>query len=525
MKKFLVFSAILMLACLILPGARVGRTFITPPAGDEGRVFAAPLLPYPLSLIAGIAGEAVFFSAEIANNNLRLLRVQEDPPSGMAHRRFRQYHAGLEVIGGEIVQHEKNGVLREIDGEYFVIRGLDLKPALGPEQAADMFRRDLGLAGLAQAGTSDLVIYPVSDDDIRLAYRVNLAKEGESDVVGIVDARSGEVLLRFSNIQSEALTIGTGTGCHGETLKLSTNLKDGKYWLMDEAQNRPVNQYTFFKVANQVLTDTDNSWDQDRPSNNVHAYMGLTYHYYYLVHGRHGIDNNNLPIKAIVHYAGGTDNAFWNGSTLMMYFLDPGRYGYQTAAALDVIAHEFTHGVTQFTSDLVYANESGALNEAFSDIMGTAVEFQWQQPGSGFSLADYYMGEDIFTNYGYALRNLVNPNGGGNPCHLSQKKNLPNTAAGDWGGVHVNATIYGHAFYLLANGGTNPISTIAVSGIGLDKATKIYYLAFTGYLTPGSKFVDAANAVMKAAGELYGATSNEMQQTVKSMQAIGWTIN
>jgi thermolysin len=294
---------------------------------------------------------------------------------------------------------------------------------------------------------------------------------------------------------------------------------------MDEAQNRPVNQYTFFKVANQVLTDADNFWEQDRPSNNVHAYMGLTYHYYYQVHGRHGINNNNLPIKAIVHYAGGTDNAFWNGNTLMKYFLDPGSYGYQTEAALDVIAHELTHGVTQFTSDLVYANESGALNEAFSDIMGTAVEFQWQQPGSGFSLADYYMGEDIFTNYGYALRNLVNPNGGGNPCHLSQKKVLPNTSAGDWGGVHVNATIYGHAFYLLANGGTNPVSTIAVSGIGVDKATKIYYVAFTAYLTPGSKFIDAANAVMKAASELYGATSNEMQQTVKSMQAIGWTIN
>jgi len=526
MKKILAMAAILMLVCLTLPGARVGRTFVAPQAGEDLRVFVAPPLPHPLRLFAGIAGEAIYFNAEIGRNNLRLLRVQEDPLPGMEHRRFRQYHAGLEVIGGEIIQHMKGGILQEIEGEYFLPAEIDLRPGLSGEQAADFFRRSLGDLELQLAGNGpELVIYPVNDDDLRLAFRVNLARGESFDMVGIVDARSGEVLIAYSNIKTEELTIGTGIGVHGENLKLPTNYRSGKYWLMDEAQNRPVNQYTFYRVANQVLTDSDNNWEQDRASNNVHAYMGLTYHYYYQVFGRKSLDNNNLPIKAIVHYPGGTDNAFWNGNTLMMYFLDPGKYNFQTAAALDVIAHEFSHGVTQFTSDLIYANESGALNESFSDIMGTAVEFQWQPAGAGFSQADYYMGEDIFPNYGYALRNLVNPNLGGDPCHLSQKKNLPNTEAGDWGGVHINCTIYGHAYYLLASGGTNPVSQVTVTGIGVDKATKIYYLAYTGYLTPGSKFIDAANAILKAATNLYGSTSNEMQQTIKSMQAIGWTVN
>ena len=208
-----------------------------------------------------------------------------------------------------------------------------------------------------------------------------------------------------------------------------------------------------------------------------------------------------------------------------MYFLDPGTNGFQTAAALDVIAHEFTHGVTQFTSNLVYANESGALNESFSDIMGTAVEFHWQAAGTGFCLADYYIGEDIFTDYGYALRNLVNPNLNGDPCHLTQKKKLPNTEAGDWGGVHANCTIYGHAYYLLANGGTNMVSHIAVTGIGVEKATNIFYSAFTAYLTPTSQFISAANALLKSASVLFGSASNEYQQTVKMLQAIGWTVN
>ncbi len=526
MKKVLITLTVLLVVFLALPGARVGQTLIAPQAGDEVRVFEAPPLPHPLRLFAGIAGEAIYFNAEIARNNLRLLRVQEDPLNGMEHRRFRQYHAGLEVIGGEIIQHMKGGLLQEIEGEYFTVMEMDLRPGLNGEQAADFFRQSLEDRELKMAGKGpELVVYPVSDDDLRLAYRINLARGETFDMVGIIDARSGEVLIAYSNIKTEALTIGTGLGVHGENLKLPTNYRSSKYWLMDEAQNRPVKQYTFYKVANQVLTDTDNNWEQDRASNNVHAYMGLTYHYYYQVFGRKGIDNKNLPIKAIVHYAGGTDNAFWNGNTLMMYFLDPGKYKFQTAAALDVIAHEFSHGVTQFTSDLIYANESGALNEAFSDIMGTAVEFQWQPAGSGFSQADYYMGEDIFTNYGYALRNLVNPNLAGDPCHLTQKKILPNTQAGDWGGVHTNCTIYGHAYYLLASGGTNPVSHVTVTGIGVDKATKIYYLAFTSYLTPGSKFINAANAVLKAATNLYGSTSNEMQQAIKSMQAIGWTVN
>ncbi len=525
MKKIVAAAAILLLLFSALAGARVGRAFITPEAGKEGRCFEAPPLPYPLSLFGVAAGEAVYFSAEIARGNLRLLRIQDDPLSGMEHRRFRQYHAGLEVVGGEIVQHMKGGALQAIDGEYYVLGKMDLKPALTGAQAADFFRRDLNDQELGQTGKADLVIFPLSDDDCRLAYRVNLVKEGERDLVGIIDARSGEVLIRYSNIRHESLTIGTGSGCHGEPLKLSTNYQDGKYWLMDQGQNRPVNQYTFFRAVNMVLTDSDNIWDQDPSSNNVHAYMGLTYHYYYQVMGRRGIDNNNLPIKAIVHHPGGTDNAFWNGNTLMMYFLDPGNYGLQTAAALDVIAHEFTHGVTQFTSDLIYANEMGALNEAFSDIMGTAVEFQWQTPGAGFSQADYYMGEDIFSNYGYALRTLVNPNQLNDPCHLTQKQNLPNTEEGDWGGVHVNCTIYGHAYYLLANGGTNPVSGVSVTGIGVEKATKIYYVAFTSYLTPNSQFIDAANAILTAANNLYGASSSELAQAKNSMRAIGWTVN
>jgi bacillolysin len=527
MKKALLFAAVFLFLFSAVSAAHVGRMLIKAPAGDEENVFQVPALPFPLSMLSGTAmDEAFFFNAEIGRGNLRLLGVQDDPRSAMAHQRYQQYFSGLEVFSGELVLHFKNNVVQDIEGEYFLIAEMELQPGLSREQAADFFRRALNDMELKEgAEGSQLLIFPVRDGDCRLAYRVVLERGANYSMTGIVDARSGEVLSSYSNVHTEMPTIGIGIGCHDEKLKLSTNFDNGKYWLLDRALNRPVRQFTFLQKENLVLTDTDNYWDQDPASVCAHAYMGQTYHYYYQVQQRNGIDNHNLDIKAVVHYPGGTDNAFWQGSLKMMFFFDPGKGKLQTAAALDVIAHEFTHGVTQYTSNLIYANESGALNEAFSDIMGTAVEFNWQPAGTGFLLADYYIGEDAFTTYGYAIRNLVNPNLGGNPCHLSQKVILPNTQAGDWGGVHTNSTIYGHAFYLLANGGTNKVSQIAVTGIGVDKAAKIYYTAFTSYLTPSSNFLNAANALLKAASVIYGSASSEYQQTVTSMRAIGWTVN
>lgn len=527
MKKALLFAAVFLFLFSAVSAAHVGRMLVQPLPGDVENVFQAPALLFPLSMLSGTAmDEAFYFNAEIERGNLRLLGVQDDPQSAMTHQRYQQYFSGLEVFGGELVLHFKDKALQDIEGEYFLITEMELQPGLTREQAADFFRHALNDMELREgAEGARLLVFPVRDGDCRLAYRVVLERDAGYSMTGFVDARSGEVLSSFSNIHTELPTIGIGIGCHDEKLKLSTNFDNGKYWLLDRAINRPVRQFTFLQKENLVLTDTDNYWDQDKASVCAHAYMGQTYHYYFQVLQRNGIDNHNLDIKAVVHYPGGTDNAFWQGSVKMMFFYDPGNGHLQTAAALDVIAHEFTHGVTQYTSNLIYANESGALNEAFSDIMGTAVEFYWQPAGAGFLLADYYMGEDAFTTYGYAIRNMANPNLGGDPCHLSQKVILPNTQAGDWGGVHTNCTIYGHAFYLLANGGTNIISHVAVTGIGIEKATKIYYSAFTNYLTPGSNFLNAANAILKAASVLFGSSGSEYQQAIKSMQAIGWTIN
>jgi thermolysin len=209
------------------------------------------------------------------------------------------------------------------------------------------------------------------------------------------------------------------------------------------------------------------------------------------------------------------------------------------AAAIDVVAHEYSHGVTQFTSGLEYfctqTAQPGALNESFSDIMGTAIEFHWQEKGNGFDKADWLIGEDMYPNYNSSnyLRSLPNPNSRKDrfygtdypePCHLSQCYIFPNTAQGDWGGVHFNSTLYSHAYYLLSEGGTNPVSQKSVSGIGIEKATKIFYRAWTYWMTSTSSFWNAANYLLWSANDLYGSSSNEYAQTIKAMEAIGWIV-
>jgi thermolysin len=499
--------------------------------GRAGQVTAAPQQDQ-LSLLQA------YFEAEEKKGNLRLKSVEDDPEARMEHRRYTQYYKDLEVFGGEIIKHFKEGQIVEITGEYYEIEELDTSPILAKDAALRLMEEDLGRSGLTEdAEKTKLIIYPIKDGDFRLAYHIVLTGGADFSMTGIVDAKTGDILLKFSNIKTDELTIGIGTGCHGEAYKFPTTLDEGIYWLMDLKAARPVNQFTYdYRTFDgkywYVSRDSDNTWDSDGALVSAHTYLGLIYDYYYLTHGLSGMNDKNLDIKATIHWPDGKDNAFWNGQTKMMYFLDPGQGNYQFAGALDVVAHEYSHGVTDHYSGLIYSFESGALNESFSDIMGTAVEFFWQETGSGFLKADWVCGEDARPTFRTSgLRNLSNPNSNSqsgsskfpDPCHLNQV--IKCSYKLDYGGVHLNSTLYSHAYYLLANGGTNKVSKKAVSGIGIDKATKIFFRTWVHYLKNTSDFMDAANMLLTAAHNLYGSGSAEYTQTVKAMEAIGWVVN
>jgi bacillolysin len=533
-RRFSIFAWALLALAVTLAAADLGPRKLTLPGTSGSR---AGLAAMPADHQIGLMAEMV------AQGSLLPARSLVDPLSGMTDRRYTQVYRGLPVFGGEVVFHDRDGVTQSLSGKFYEIGALPASPTLEPAAAANAFQQTLDPARAAELrGAPSLIVYPVSDDDLRLAYLVTFSAGREYSMTGVVDATSGAVLTQFSNVWSDSGAIGLGRGYHGEDVKLATTLSGSTYYLADEKRIRPINQYTYdLKNGGYIPTTTTNSFTQVPEAVNAHQFLGFVYDYYYTVLGRPGIDGKNLDVIALVNdaSAGNKDNAYWTGDDKMMVFGTPGSGGQQLAAAIDVVAHELSHGVTQFSSNLNYSYESGALNEAYSDVIGSAVEFAFQPEGTGLLKADWYNGEDGHVEYSTAgCRNLADPNTNSqlrnagypenywyaDPCHLSQqipplyyRGNLV-----DAGGVHLNSPIFGHAYYLLAHGGTNKISGRTVTGIGIEKATKIYYRAWTAYMTQTSKFINAANALLAAANSLYGQSGNEYNQTYGSMLAIGF---
>ena len=255
--------------------------------------------------------------------------------------------------------------------------------------------------------------------------------------------------------------------------------------------------------------------------------------------GRRGLDNANRPLRNLVHLVKRSDifsepgdivstfylNAFYCGECAggaMIYgeglpggvYLDNGQRIDFFSGALDVVAHELTNGVTDFTSRLEYVNESGALNEAFSDMMGTSVEFFFQPVGTGPMKADYLLGEDIVTGVVFpaldGIRSMANPALFDQPDHYSRRVILPPDDDHDNGGVHTNSGIPNHVFYLAIEGGTNRTSGIRVQGVGAsnrEQIEKVFYRAFTQLMPSNADFSMARAITLRAAQDLYGLGS------------------
>ena len=237
--------------------------------------------------------------------------------------------------------------------------------------------------------------------------------------------------------------------------------------------------------------------------------MEQTYDYFLATFGRNSMDGLGGTVRSYVHYAEDFNNAFWDGEHLA--FGDGDGETFNPFTTLDVCAHEYAHGVTQFTADLIYFGETGGLNESFSDIFGTAVEY-YAKPDE----ADFYIGKAI-TIDDSALRNMGDP----------KSKNMPHTYQGEFWeneNVHFRSGVQNYWFYLLVNGGSGVNDfgeSYTVSPIGMEKATAIAYRNLTVYLTPFSKYNDAQFFSILAAQDLYGACSFEVEQVTNAWAAVG----
>jgi hypothetical protein len=263
--------------------------------------------------------------------------------------------------------------------------------------------------------------------------------------------------------------------------------------------------------------DNDNNWTalehnnvyKDQAALDVHWAAEVTLDYWKIVHNRNSIDNNGLQVSSYVHFQQNWYNASWDGSNNVMRFGDGGS---NPLTSLDIFAHEFGHGVTQYSTGLVYQGESGAINEGLSDIWGAVIEF-WAVPGK----QRWLIGEDV----GSTLRSMSNPNNYGDPDTYHGTYWYSGTD--DNGGVHTNSGVLNYWFYLLTEGGngTNDIGKdFDVSGINIQDASHIVYQALN-YLTASSNYQDARSATIQAAIDIFGVNSCPVMSVTNAWHAVG----
>jgi bacillolysin len=484
--------------------------------------------------------------AMLSGGRLNITSTVDDTMiGGRTIERLGQFHEGLPVFGGQVVRQMDGRATVSVTGRLYEDINVDLTPSISPARATAAAIASLG-AGANVHGEPTLGILPVNGG-YSLVYRMQVLSDWAIREV-YVNAGSGDIVLSLNGIHAQ-MTIGQGNTIFGTLRKMSTNQTSSTYEAVDKL--RPAEAFTlafpgtpsrfnaFLNTLDlfnsDVATDADNLWT-DGPTVDAHVYQGWVYDYYFKRFGRRGMDDRNIEVDAIVHPLSRSEanrqppdvvgayinNAFYCCEGLLVFGDGDGRIFNFLSGGFDVVAHEWTHGVTDFTSNLTYRDESGALNEAFSDMMAAAMEFYYYPPGNGREQADWVIAEDVYLASPGYLRSLSDPSAKGHPDHYSLRRFIGTST--DDGGVHFNMTIGTHAFYLAVAGGRNRVSGISVPGVGvgnIEKIERIFYRAFTQVLTPDARFSDARRATLQAATDLYGAGSNERAQVELAWTAVG----
>jgi Zn-dependent metalloprotease len=517
---------------------------------------------------------------ELKDNSKFAILKSESDRSGFSHDKFQLYHQGVKVEYATYSLHSKNGKLTSMSGEYYDIKNAATTPSISKTTAFKKAVNHIGASkylwenpeNASKIGyykpEGELVFLPSmidqgeknTDQKVRLAYKFDIyATSPVSRGDLYIDAITGEALYynatikhlgeyshgKNSSINAKGATntkaakalfvLANAATRYSGTLSIQTAFSGSSYILSDATRGNGIQTYNMKKGTNYGtavnFTDSDNNWsaaefnnaNKDNAALDAHWGAEKTFDYLSTVHGRNSFDNLGAAIKSYVHYDLAYDNAYWNGS--VMTYGDGSDTYFDALTSLDVAAHEIGHAVCEKTANLAYQKESGAMNEAFSDIWGACIEY-YAAPGK----STWLIGEDIERRAGrLALRSMSNPKSEGQPdtyggTYWKTIECGTPTQANDYCGVHTNSGVLNHWFYILTIGksGTNDIgNSYNVTGINIDKAAKIAYRLESVYLSANSTYANARTYGIQAASDLYGAGSPEVIATTNAFYAVG----
>ncbi|NFM45923.1 peptidase M4 family protein [Clostridium botulinum] len=311
---------------------------------------------------------------------------------------------------------------------------------------------------------------------------------------------------------------GKGKSSLNGIVDIDLTYKDGKYYLKNSNKNIYVydinNKYIGYTKsdllrASSLVENNSNEFTDDKHIIAVDTYinLGKTYDYYKDKFNRNSIDNKGMKVEAFVDYNAVGDAAWSEEFNSMFFGNGDGKNFTHMSRSLDIVGHEFSHGVTHKESNLKYENESGALNESFSDIMGVAIK------GKNFKI-----GEDSWTPdiEGDAIRDMQDPSKGYQPAHMKDYRSMD--IRYDNGGVHVNSGIINHAAYLIAD----EVEKLGVEN-SKDIMAKLFYTANCYEWDETTNFSKCRNDLIKVTKDLYGENSKYVQIVENAFDKVGIT--
>ncbi|MFP2996111.1 M4 family metallopeptidase [Spongiivirga sp. MCCC 1A20706] len=491
------------------------------------------------------------------NDSFELVNLEQDK-NGATHLKYQQYHQGIKVFGQQVIVHlNTNNQVVLFNGHSIPnITEVNTNFELNENKALQIVEKDIGtvISKIArienghlmteQAFKPEPIIYKGPSGKLHVAYQVEAYSNYKDRWIYYVDGKTGEILDKvhatctIHNHHSHEIhnkvhpyrppTVGSGQDLNGVTRQVGTYETNGTQVMVDTSKpmfdgntaNLPDNGngvLMTLDLRNEPLAQdtpiyrvTNNSNNWNNPTAISAQYNAdVSYEYFRNTHNRNSINGQGGTIISFINVAdddgSSLQNAFWNGRA--MFYGNGGTAFAPLAGGLDVGGHEMSHGVIQNTANLEYQGQSGSINESFADIFGAMIDRD-----------DWLIGEDVVNPQvfvGGALRNMQNPNNGGNqlgdPGWQPKDMNEFYTGTENNGGVHINSGIVNRAYYLIA------------TDIGKSKAEQIYYRALTRYLTVSSQFIDLRLSIIQSATDLHGNNSPEVNAAIAAFDTVGIT--
>ncbi|GHB67235.1 peptidase M4 [Streptomyces cirratus] len=540
-------ATLLTAAALLTVGVQAGNASAQPEGSanatsPKGQPVHNPgALPAQLSpsqraeLIAKAQSTAATTAKELglgAQEKLLVHDVVKDQ-DGTTHTRYERTYEGLPVLGGDLVvsrtaANTTTSVAKASAGQ---LQGLSTTAPADAPTAASKQALDAAKAVGSTAAKADVAprkVVWMAKGVPTLAYETvigGLQDDGTPNQLHVItDAHTGAKLHQWQGIET-----GVGNTHYSGQITLGTSQSGSSFTLNDAGRggHKTYNLNRGTSGTGSLFTQSTDTWGNGANSNAATAGAdaaygaGVTWDFYKNVLGRSGIRGDGVAAYSRVHYGNAYVNAFWDDGCFCMTYGD-GTANNDPLTSLDVAGHEMTHGVTAATAGLNYSGESGGLNEATSDIMGTSVEFYANNPSAP---GNYLIGEQI------------NINGDGTPLRYMDKPSKDGGSADAWYSgvgnldVHYSSGPANHWFYLASEGsGAKTVNGVSynsptsdglpVTGIGRDKAQLIWYKALTSKFNSSTDYKGARDGTIAAATELYGAGSAEVTNVTNAWAAV-----